>query len=504
MGEKDPPRRTSDDTRARIDQLAGGWDVPARERTPEDEPAPAAKLPPPPPAPRVKGPTRPPPPPPAALARPPAPPPAPPRAAEASIAAPDPHAPPEDDSDAAAETLPRPKRGTAEPPAAAKPARPIVIEAGGGREGDATRVDKAKGDATILAERAAAAAVGTLRAPASFRKRRGWAGDVLYVGTVLFGGASARRELARLEQAIERGREARRGRLIALGADGVGEPSLDDPRVEEAREALAQIEEDRSERAGQAAAAEADVAAIQRSERGEVERRTQEVKDLEAELAKIGARLAPLEKEAQAIRKRGGELRATLAGLDDRIRETEASLVSVRGGKVERAGVEAELATLRADRVAVARDEPALAAQLDAISPRIASLEAERTRANEKLAEARAAIGAAAERATDELGAVQAAKRVIDRGLGDLEKRRDRALAALGEHFAIERPAALAVPLAALDEADLAIATDERRAMEVREMLGSVDRGAFARGMLVLLLVAGAIAAFAWFVATRR
>ena len=77
VGEKDPTRRASDDTRGRIDQLAGGWDLGER-------PAAEVDAAPPPPAPRPGSPTRPPPvpprrerpsappPPPAAPAAPPA------------------------------------------------------------------------------------------------------------------------------------------------------------------------------------------------------------------------------------------------------------------------------------------------------------------------------------------------------------------------------------------------------------------------------------------------
>ena len=342
-----------------------------------------------------------------------------------------------------------------------------------------------------------------LRAPASFRRRPGLFGDFLYVFTVLFGKASARRELARLEAAIDQGRILCEQRMIALGADGIADPSLDDDHLAEAREALTALEEERSARAGRAAAAEADLAAIKRNERGEIEKQTAECKAIETALAELAARLAPLEKQAIALRRRGDELRATLATIDDQIRTLEAKLVAARGGAADRAAFEAELATLRADRVAVAKDEPVLAAQHDELDPQIAGLIAERNRATRRLADARAAITAAGERAADEIGAVQAARKVLDRGLGDLEKRRDRALGALGEHLAAERPAGLVSALAALDDAEKACVLDERRATELREMLASVDRGAIARGVAILVVLVGLLGGFGVFIATR-
>lgn len=481
MGEKDPSRRASDDTRQRIDDLAGGWDLPGR--TPAEEP-PKPK-PPAPPPPRTKGPTRPPPSPPPTPS-----PPAPPAASGAT-------APPPAPPGSAA----RAQRPSAPPPT---PPAPVVIghESFDDPRDDATRIDPAPPTHTAAGSQAKAAPA-TLRAPATFRRRPGWSGDVAYVFTVLFGGASARRELARVEEAIEQGRLLCEQRLIALGADGIGEPSLDDEHLTRARDDLAAIEEDRSAKAGQAAAADADVVAIERNQKGEIEKQTLEAKAIEAELAGIAERLAPLEKDHAALRKRGAELRATFARIDDQIRQVEGKAAAARGDKADRAGVEAELATLRADRAAVARDEPALAAQQDQLEPRIAALRAERHRASRRLADARAAIIAAGERAADELHAVKAQRKVIDRGLGELEKRRDRALGRLGEHLAAERPPGLSTPLAALDEAEDACAADERRAAALREMLASVDRAAVARGVAILVAIAALLGGFGWFLATR-
>ena len=120
-----------------------------------------------------------------------------------------------------------------------------------------------------------------------------------------------------------------------------------------------------------------DAATIERNRKGELDKQAEALKAAEAELAAIAARLAPLIKEAEAVRKKGDELRATLARQDDLLRAQDAKAVAMRG-KADRAAVDAEIATLRADRVAIAKDEPALAAQLAELAPRIAALEAER------------------------------------------------------------------------------------------------------------------------------
>jgi predicted nucleic acid-binding Zn-ribbon protein len=478
VGEKDT-RRAGDDTRQRIDRLAGGWEVPEGMSTgaAADEPPP-----PPPPPERAKAASRPPPPPPPRPPRPTAPPPPP---APPAVAAP---SPPPAIAVAAATSAPAPEPLTI----ASERTDPTERD-------DATRVDP-RGDATVLAaaERAAATAGGSLPPRAAFRRQRGWTGDVAYVATVAFRSAAARRELARLEASVETTRKARTQLLIALGAEAVGQPDLAGAAVAAARTALAAIEDERAARAGAAAAADAEADAIARTLRAELDHHRTRTAELEAELAALAGRLAPLDKEVAAVRKRGDALRATLAKQDDALRALEARCAAMRG-KSERAAVEAELATVRADRVAIARDEPALAAQLDELTPRVAALEAERATVRERLAETAAAARRAQARADDELAAVAAQQKVVARDVEDLGRRRDRALSELGAELALSRPPSLAAAQARLDDADAAAAEEQRRAIELREMLDTIDRGAVARGVAILALVAFALCAVVFF-----
>ena len=80
----------------------------------------------------------------------------------------------------------------------------------------------------------------------------------------------------------------------------------------------------------------------------------------------------------------------------------------------------------------------------------------------------------------------------------------EETLAALGEQLAEERPAELAMPLRSIEQHDVAIATFDRRHLELSELVRSVDRWAVARGVLWLLALAVAVAAaLVWSYALR-
>ncbi|HVV86593.1 MAG TPA: hypothetical protein VHE35_26225, partial [Kofleriaceae bacterium] len=69
----------------------------------------------------------------------------------------------------------------------------------------------------------------------------------------------------------------------------------------------------------------------------------------------------------------------------------------------------------------------------------------------------------------------------------DARRARDALLASLGEQLVLERPAILRRPLVELDELDLAIATDQRRLLDLDELIDGADRRAMLRGAGVLL-----------------
>lgn len=533
VGDKDR-RRAGDDTRARIDDLAGGWDAPGSgggDGEGDDAPAPVKTTPPPTPAtpaPRTKPPSAPPPPPPPAArakkasAPPPTPPakPAPPSAkppAPKAKATPAPAPPPRapsgighDDVTAREDKLdPETLRAdTARGETVASVFDTTLGVTDGdrddARDDDATRIDERPPEARTGASSGRHAPTGSVRAIASLPRKRGLGGDIRYVWTAFFGVARSRRELAKVEAQLTTQRAKRKKRLIELAARVLADDDQKLPGVAEARERLAEIEEERARQAGQAAAAETEATAARRDHENDTKRLNGDIATMETEIAELDKKMIPLEREAQAARKRATELKTTLDRIASKIASTEASLVKVKDGRTDRAGVEAELATLRADRVAVQRDEPAIAAEIDALMPRIAELESRRAAARDRLESTRTELTASAEHLVERLGVVGAHQKVIDRALAGSQAARDRALAELGERLGLDRPRSLGRDLADLDAIDVDIAGDERRVMELHEVLGSIDKGALARGIAVLATAFLAAAALTlWLVFLR-
>lgn len=486
MGDNDR-RRAGDETRQRIDDLANGWDVPGKPERPSAVPPP-----PPPPAARAKRPSAAPPPPP---------PPKPPTPAKTRAPSGIGH----DDVTAREDKLDPETlradtaRGEIETQDDARAETLDVRDLD-----DATRIDPRPPTAAASGTSGRHAPTGSVRAIASLPRRRGLGGDIRYVWTVLFGVTRSRRELQRVELQLTAQRAKRRKRLIELAARVLADDEQTLAGVAPARDRLAAIEEERARQAGQAAAAETEAAAARRDHESDTKRLNGDIAAIDGELADLDKKLVPLERDAQAARKKATELKATLDRIEKKIASTEASLVKVKDGRTDRAGVEAELATLRADRIAVQRDEPALAAELDALLPRIAELESRRTAARERQDKARTELTASAERLVERLGVVGAHQKVIDRALAETQKARDNALAELGDRLVIDRPRPLGRDLADIDAIDVDVAGDERRVMELHEVLGSIDKGALARGVAVLSLVTLVVAALtSWIVFFR-
>ncbi len=398
-------------------------------------------------------------------------------------------------------------RATGPVAVAARPMRP-------GRDDDATTVDPGAARAAaagtpappsaprVGASTAPAHVVAGLRDAPTLPRRPGVAGLLAYVFTAWRGVRRARKELAAVDAELASLKAARAERLAELGRAAVADDRFDQTAVRTSRDELADIEERRSRHAGAAAASDAELEAIEREREREHHRLAREIEADEAEVARLDAELAPLEREAAATRKRAAELKDTLASIDRKMSAAQASLVSVKGQAADRAAVEAELASLRADRQAVARDEPAIAAALDALLPRIAALTAERAAATERVAAARRGQEQARARAADRVAAVEARRKVEARAVAEAQGDRDRALVELGERLYADRPRDLTRRLDAVEQRDVAIATAERRAIELRELIASVDLGAVWRGAALWLLLLGAAAAGAVLIAT--
>jgi hypothetical protein len=326
-------------------------------------------------------------------------------------------------------------------------------------------------------------------------RRRGILGDVVYVFTALFGVPRARREAAAVDAEIKKLSAERRARLIALGRAAIVQERFEHPHMGAAREHLEKLEEERSQFAGQVAAADAELEHVQRERAARTRQVQGDLAGLDAELAQLRAKLAPLAREAQAARRKVTAVQDQLRRLDAKIKATEAKLVSVKTAREDRAVVQAEIASVKAERLAVQNEEPVLAAQLDAIAPRMAELDGKRTEAETRIAELKDTEADDAARTTELVAAIEAKRKVVARSLADAEKARDKSLHGLAERLLLERPKELGRAFEPIDELDVTIGEEERRAMELKELLANVERGAVVRGVAVMVMILGAAVA---------
>ena len=145
------------------------------------------------------------------------------------------------------------------------------------------------------------------------------------------------------------------------------------------------------------------------------------------------------------------------------------------------------------------RDEPVIAAELDALMPRIAAIEGSRTELRRKRGELEKAEVEDRRRTSELLEAIGAKRKVVERAAADAEAARDVALFDLGERLYVDRPATLAAQLSPIDQIDLELGEGDRRMMEIKEIISNVDKAKLARGAaMIVLAVAAAGLLVAW------
>ncbi len=312
-------------------------------------------------------------------------------------------------------------------------------------------------------------------------------GDVRYVFAVVLGLWSGRRELATINERLTLERAGRKRRLAEAARIAVGEVSLTGEELEAARERLVWHEEQRAKYAGAALAAD-DEARRSDDERAEQQRRSaHRVAELERAVEQLEARLRPLERELAERKKTLETLRVQVAGAGKRIDAVERRLAASKDSG-QRAGIEAELAAARAEKLLLAGEEPARQAAVLELGPRIEGELSERKRllgemgmTRDAAAHAEAHLGAAAKEAR-----VRAEReRVAERGS---ETARDAELEQLGQALDRDRPEVLRARFRAVDEHGASIAQLERRGKEIELARASIDRLAIARGVALVLL----------------
>ena len=366
--------------------------------------------------------------------------------------------------------------------------------------GDPTAVGEGRGDATEIRGPNASQllAGGKLRTTAALRRKRGVVGDVFYVFTALGGMRRSKRELAELEHRREVRTTSRRRHLVTLGRTAVISEGFDHPALGKAREALAAVEDERSQHAGAVAASNAELERVGRDRDTNHKKFVEDKTAVEAELAELAKKLAPLEKEAATAKKKAAELRESLGRIEKKLTETEGLLVSVKGEKMDKAQIHADIATLKADRKSVQKDEPVIAAEIDALMPRIAAIDAARAEAEKRKKQLEDGEALDQKRTEELLEALGAKRKVVERAASEATEARDKVLFDLGERLYVDRPILLGAQLAPIDEIDLELGEDDRRIMELREILSNIDRWKLARGIAV---VAGVLALFGGFAA---
>ena len=69
---------------------------------------------------------------------------------------------------------------------------------------------------------------------------------------------------------------------------------------------------------------------------------------------------------------------------------------------------------------------------------------------------------------------------------------RDKILLELGERIYVDRPPSMQFELTPIDAIDVELGSTDRRMMELREIIGSVDKAKLARGIALIILVLAA------------
>jgi chromosome segregation ATPase len=318
------------------------------------------------------------------------------------------------------------------------------------------------------------------------------------VFTAVFGVRQSRRELAELEHRQELRQTSRKRHLVTLGRTAVVTDAFDHPALGKARDQLQRIEEERGRHAGAVAASDAELERVRRDRETKAKEYVETTMKTDAELAELAKKLEPLEKEAAGVKRRAQELRETVQRVDKKIADTEALMVSVKGEKMDKAAIQADIVTFRADKEAVLRDEPVIAAQLDGLNPRIAAIEASRAELQKKKVELQRAEDEDQRRTSELLAAIGAKRKVVERAAAEAEQARDTALLELGDRLYVDRPKSLSNLLSPVDQIDLELGESDRRIMELREILSNIDRWKFSRGLAMIIVTLAIAGCFVW------
>lgn len=328
-------------------------------------------------------------------------------------------------------------------------------------------------------------------------RTRGIVGDIRYVATVLFGIRATTRQLQAAEAKQLLRQASRQHHLTTVARQAASTDGIDHPAILQAREALRRPEEKRLKHAAGVAAANAELDRIRRERKAASEACAAEVAAAEAALAERTKQLEPLVLQAATSRRRAADLDEQVRVIGKQIARAEQRLVA-GNPKTDPVAVQAEIAALKADQQAIERDQPKIAAEIEALRPQIASLRLAIRAARKQQSDARAQETAASVRATEQLEAAGARRKVDERGIADAEIERDKILLELGQRLHVDHPAALSAQLGPIDQIDREIDEGERRIAELHDILSSIDRPKIIRGGIAIALATAAAGAALW------
>lgn len=484
-------KRVGDATRARIDDLKGGWKLPSSEDLPsiEDEvpntepeaeappsamrpvsepPAPSpveAKAEKKPPSGRTKHKTEPPPPPPGRTKRKTEPPPPPQPRKKAPTLPPAPPAGRAPELAPIAEMTPPPRMDTTDAPAAE------WVESSEPLRSDSL--------------------------PAILPRQTGVIGDMRYAVRAIRTQSQSKKKIASLRQQLEDEQEARSRKLLEVAEDAVGDQDNDLSIIGRARDSLSGMEEKRSQHSEQSAKAKDAAAALESS--NQVERQEQDAKlaRLRSERLEVAESLEPLAKQQSRLRKEIAKARHLTEQLEAKVRSHKAALEGLVGQET-RAPVEARLASARAEFEASGGELPRLVDELSALEPQISGLEAQRVSVASEIAKLEDASKDAADRLSEKLAAEQARKVVEDRAAVEEADKKQGALLELGEALR-ERSSDVSDPrLSEAKRHEREMRSIQQQETKIQELLDSIELVPVLRGSLWIILLCVAIGAAAF------
>jgi hypothetical protein len=331
------------------------------------------------------------------------------------------------------------------------------------------------------------------------RSRSGLWGDVHYLFASSRTLLQARREHAEFLHNLTQERTGRCERLKAMVREALDDAALDLPVLASGRERRAVIEEERARCRAALAAADAEIEERQQRVRGESERRTTRRTELSQQLERAREELVAIQRRSRVSRTAVARVRVSQRAVERRIAQASRPAGARRRAHDADPGAQAAvLAALHADREALVREELTLVAALGDLEPELVRRRSALRTLEERIAaldleerEAQAAL-------REWLAALEARKAVEQRQLAAADRACDELLGELGGALQRARPPALEVRLRGIEQHELAIEHLERRLVGLDDLRSSVDRGSMWRGAVWVLLAATGLAALVW------